>query len=211
MFRQRNGTIERGSMKLLLALSRAIDRVTSAVGRWAAWLIVAAAVISAGNAVVRKVFDWSANSLLEVQWWLFAAVFLLAAPWTLAVNEHIRIDVVNSRLSRRVRNTIEIIGHVAFLLPMAAMIVYTSWFFFTYSLAQNEQSPNAGGLPLWPVKALIPIAFALLFLQGVSELIKRIAIIRELLPEPDVQGTYHNAAAGADLDHGTKPPADEAR
>lgn len=211
MFRQRNGTIERGSMKLLLALSRAIDRVTSAVGRWAAWLIVAAAVISAGNAVVRKVFDWSANSLLEVQWWLFAAVFLLAAPWTLAVNEHIRIDVVNSRLSRRVRNAIEIIGHVAFLLPMAAMIVYTSWFFFTYSLAQNEQSPNAGGLPLWPVKALIPIAFALLFLQGVSELIKRIAIIRELLPEPDVQGTYDNAAAGADLDHGTKPPADEAR
>lgn len=211
MFRQRNGTIERGSMKLLLALSRAIDRVTSAVGRWAAWLIVAAAVISAGNAVVRKVFDWSANSLLEVQWWLFAAVFLLAAPWTLAVNEHIRIDVVNSRLSRRVRNAIEIIGHAAFLLPMAAMIVYTSWFFFTYSLAQNEQSPNAGGLPLWPVKALIPIAFALLFLQGVSELIKRIAIIRELLPEPDVQGTYHNAAAGADLDHGTKPPADEAR
>lgn len=211
MFRQQNGTIERRFMKLLLALSRAIDRATSAVGRWAAWLIVAAAVISAGNAVVRKVFDWSANSLLEVQWWLFAAVFLLAAPWTLAVNEHIRIDVLNSRLSHRVRNAIELLGHVLFLLPMAAMVAYTSWFFFTYSLGQNEQSPNAGGLPLWPVKALIPVAFTLLFLQGVSELIKRIAIMRGLLPEPAAQSTYHTAATGADPDNGMAPPADEAR
>lgn len=188
-------------MKELLALSRAIDRVTGVIGRSVAWLIVAAALVSAGNAVVRKVFDWSANSLLEVQWWLFAVVFLLAAPWTLAVNEHIRIDIVNSRLSRTVRNVIELTGHTLFLLPMAAMIVYTSWLFFASSFAQNEQSPNAGGLPLWPIKALIPLAFALLFAQGLSELIKRIAIMRGDLDEPVAHGGYHEAvaAAGSDL------------
>lgn len=187
-------------MKELLALSRLIDRATGAIGRSVAWLIVAAAVISAGNAVVRKAFDWSANSLLEIQWWLFAVVFLLAAPWTLAVNEHIRIDIVNSRLSRSTRNIIELVGHSLFLLPMAAMIVYTSWLFFLSSYHQNEQSVNAGGLPQWPIKALIPIAFALLLAQGVSELIKRIAIMRGELDEPTGHGGYHEAVmAGAEL------------
>jgi TRAP-type mannitol/chloroaromatic compound transport system permease small subunit len=188
-------------MRELLALSRQIDRLSGAVGRSAAWLIVVAALISAVNAVVRKTFDWSANSLLEVQWWLFAVVFLLAAPWTLAVNEHIRIDVVNSRLSPRTRNIIELVGHIFFLLPMAAMIVYTSSIFFATSYMQNEQSPNAGGLPQWPIKALIPIAFALLFAQGLSELIKRIAIMRgdieETLPHP----SYHEAAVAAGAEH----------
>lgn len=184
-------------MQELLALSRLIDRVTGAIGRSVAWLIVAAAVISAGNAVVRKVFDWSANSLLEVQWWLFALVFLLAAPWTLAVNEHIRIDIINSRLSNVTRNRIELVGHILFLLPMAAMIVYTSAIFFSTSLAQNEQSPNAGGLPLWPIKALIPVAFALLFAQGLSELIKRIAIMRGDLAERSGHDGYHEAVVAA--------------
>ncbi|WP_439541519.1 TRAP transporter small permease subunit [Hyphomicrobium sp.] len=190
-------------MKELLAVSRLIDRASGALGRSVAWLIVVAAVISASNAVVRKAFDWSANSLLEVQWWLFAAVFLLAAPWTLAVNEHIRIDVVNSRLSARARNIIELIGHAVFLLPTAAMIVYTSSIFFANSYAQNEQSPNAGGLPQWPVKILIPIAFAWLFAQGISELIKRIAIMRGDLAEPVTHGSYHEAAieAGSDQSH----------
>jgi TRAP-type mannitol/chloroaromatic compound transport system permease small subunit len=194
-------------MKGLLALSRLIDRASGAIGRSVAWLIVAAAVISAGNAVVRKAFDWSANSLLEVQWWLFALVFLLAAPWTLAVNEHIRIDVVNSRLSTSTRNIIELVGHVLFLLPMAAMIVYTSAIFFSVSFAQNEQSPNAGGLPLWPIKALIPIAFALLFAQGLSELIKRIAIMRGDLDERTGHDGYHEAvvAAGAPRNGDAKP------
>lgn len=184
-------------MKGLLALSRQIDRAMGVVGRSVAWLIVAAAVISAGNAVVRKAFDWSANSLLEIQWWLFAVVFLLAAPWTLSVNEHIRIDVLNSRLSTFTRNIIELIGHSLFLLPMAGMVVYTSWTFFATSLAQNEQSPNAGGLPLWPIKALIPIAFALLLLQGLSELIKRIAIMRGELAETSAHGGYHDAVVAA--------------
>jgi len=136
-----------------------------------------------------------------VQWWLFAAVFLLAAPWTLAVNEHIRIDVVNSRLSQRARNIIELIGHALFLLPTAAMIVYTSSIFFATSYAQNEQSPNAGGLPQWPIKILIPVAFAWLFAQGISELIKRIAIMRGDMAEPVVHGTYHEAAVEAGSDH----------
>jgi TRAP-type mannitol/chloroaromatic compound transport system permease small subunit len=191
-------------MEGLLAVSRWIDRITRAVGRSVAWLIVAAALISAGNAVVRKAFDWSANSLLEIQWWLFALVFLLASPWTLSDNEHIRIDIVNSRLSKRTRNIIELIGHIFFLLPTAALIVYTSWIFFSTSLAQNEQSQNAGGLTLWPIKGLIPIAFALLFAQGLSELIKRIAIMRGDLPESPHHDGYHEAAvaAGADLSHG---------
>lgn len=198
-------------MKELLALSRLIDRASGAIGRSVAWLIVAAAVISALNAVVRKTFDWSANSLLEIQWWLVAVAFLLAAPWTLAVNEHIRIDVVNSRLSARKRNIIELVGHVLFLLPMAAMIVATSWLYFTTSFAQNEQSPNAGGLPLWPIKALIPIAFALLFLQGLSELIKRVAIMRGELDEKAGHGGYHEAVIAAGAGNGAAKPADDAR
>ena len=184
-------------MKGLLALSRLIDRTTTAVGRTVAWLIVAAAAISAGNAVVRKAFDWSANSLLEIQWWLFAAVFLLAAPWTLAVNEHIRIDIVNSRLSARTRNIIEVVGHGLFLLPSAALIAFTSWSYFATSFVQNEQSPNAGGLVQWPIKALIPIGFALLFVQGLSELIKRIAIMRGELAETAGHGGYHEVALAA--------------
>lgn len=187
-------------MKQLLALSRLIDRASAAIGQSVAWLIVAAAIISALNAFVRKAFDWSQNSLLEIQWWLFALVFLLAAPWTLAVNEHIRIDVVNSRLSVTQRNIIELIGHALFLVPMAAMIVYTSSIFFSNSLAQNEQSPNAGGLPLWPIKALIPIAFALLLAQGLSELIKRIAIMRGELVETRGHASYHDAVIGAGTD-----------
>ena len=193
-------------MQQLLGLSRAIDRLIGYIGRGVAWLIVVAAVISAANAVVRKLLHYSSNGLLEAQWWLFAAVFLLAAPWTLSLNEHIRIDVVSNYLSRRQRNAIEMIGHIFFLLPAAVMIVVTSWHYFLTSLAQNEQSQNAGGLPQWPIKALIPAAFTLLFIQGVSELIKRVAIIRGDLPEPTTHDGYHDiaVAAGSDI-----PPDDE--
>ena len=194
-------------MKELLAASRIIDRASELMGRSVAWLVVVAAVISAVNAVVRKTLDWSANSLLEVQWWLFAAVFLLAAPWTLAANEHIRIDVLSSRLSKRTRNIIDVLGHTLFLLPMAAMVVYTSAIFFETSFVQNEQSPNAGGLPLWPVKALIPVAFAWLFAQGVSALIKRIAIMRGDLTETESHGSFHDAALAAGTDEGGTGPA----
>jgi len=181
-------------MQALLALSRAIDAATRLIGQWVAWLIVVAAVISAGNAIIRKLFDISSNAWLELQWWLFAAVFLLAAPWTLALNEHIRIDILNERMPRWARNAIEIIGHLFFLLPMAALLAYTSWSFFIASWEQNEQSSNYGGLPQWPVKFLIPLAFAILFVQGISELIKRVAIMRGDLPD-DRLDVGHPASA----------------
>jgi TRAP-type mannitol/chloroaromatic compound transport system permease small subunit len=172
-------------MRGLLQVSRLIDAATERLGRWVAWLVVVAALISAGNAVIRKLFDTSSNAWLELQWWLFSAVFLLAAPWTLALNEHIRIDILNQRYPRWLRNTIEIAGHALFLLPMAAIIVWTSWPFFVASFLQNEQSPNYGGLPQWPAKFLIPLAFSILFVQGLSELIKRLAIMRGELAEPE--------------------------
>ena len=187
-------------MRYLLAVSRWIDTGTRLIGQWVAWLIVVAAVISAGNALIRKIFDISSNAWLELQWWLFAAVFLLAAPWTLALNEHIRIDIVNERFPRWLRQLIEIIGHVFFLLPMAAIVAYTSWDFFIRSYLQNEGSSNYGGLPQWPVKFLIPLAFALLFLQGVSELIKRCAIINGDLPD-DGLDTGHHPAGGRSSGH----------
>lgn len=192
-------------MNKLLKLSRLIDGVSTWIGRNVAWLIVAAAVISAGNAIIRKAFDLSSNAWLELQWWLFAAVFLLAAPWTLRDNEHIRIDVLSNRFPPWLRNGTELLGHVFFLLPTAALILVTSWGYFLTSYAQNEQSQNAGGLPQWPIKVLIPIAFALLFAQGVSELIKRIAIMRGDMEEPKAKRGYHDAvviaAAGAASTH----------
>lgn len=188
-------------MQRLLALSRAIDAISGRIGRWVAWLIVVAALVSAGNAIVRKLFDVSSNAWLEAQWWLFAMVFLLAAPWTLAQNEHIRIDVVNNLFSRRGKDAVELIGNVFFLIPTAALIMFTSWGFFMTSYVENEQSSNAGGLPQWPIKLLIPVAFALLLAQGVSELIKRVAIMRGDLAEPARRDGYHDTvtAAGAAL------------
>lgn len=184
-------------MQALLGLSRVIDAVNTWIGRHVAWLIVFAAVISAGNAIVRKLFDTSSNAWLELQWWLFALAFLLAAPWTLKDNEHIRIDIVSAQLSQRWRNIIELVGHIFFLLPTAALIVYTSYHYAAISWAQNEQSKDAGGLPQWPIKALIPLAFALLFAQGISELIKRIAIMRGDLSEQKSKGGYHEAVTAA--------------
>jgi TRAP-type mannitol/chloroaromatic compound transport system permease small subunit len=179
----------------LLALSRLIDDATRRLGQAVAWLVLVAAIISAGNAIIRKLFDVSSNSWLELQWWLYAAVFLFAAPWTLALNEHIRIDILNQRFPRSVRNVIEIIGIVFFLLPTAALVVWTSWSFFLTSYLQNEQSSNYGGLPQWPAKLLIPVAFAVLFVQGISELIKRIAIMRGDMPET-LHGAGHGTTAG---------------
>jgi TRAP-type mannitol/chloroaromatic compound transport system permease small subunit len=191
-------------MKQLLTLSRGIDAVTTAIGRNVAWLIVAAAVIGAVYAAVRKLFATGSNAWLEIQWWMFAVAFLLAAPWTLKVNEHIRIDIVSSRLTRRSRDIIELIGHVFFLIPSAAMIAYTSWYFFLSSYAQNEQSSNFGGLPQWPIKAIIPVAFALLLLQGLSELIKRIAIMRGDLAGEASPEAHHRPLSG----HATPEPGD---
>lgn len=188
-------------MQALLSLSRAIDALSGWIGRSVSWLIVAMAVICVGNSVILKLLNSSSNAWLELQWWLFAAVFLLAAPWTLRDNEHIRIDVFSSHLPKTVRNWIDVVGHTLFLLPVAAVILYTSWYYFLASLAQNEQSKYAGGLPQWPIKALIPFAFALLLAQGLSELIKRIAIMRGDLQDPEpVHHGYHEAVREAASD-----------
>lgn len=196
-------------MHALLSFSRAVDRMSATIGRSVSWLIVVAAVISAGNALVRKTLGVSSNAWLEMQWWLFALVFLLAAPWTLAQNEHIRIDVVNNYFSKQLKNIVEIVGHVFFLIPSAAMLLYTSWYFFLTSYGQNEQSTNAGGLPQWPIKALIPVAFALLCLQGLSELIKRVAIMQGRLEEQAGHNGYQDLATGAGGPEPTRSTVDK--
>jgi TRAP-type mannitol/chloroaromatic compound transport system permease small subunit len=171
-------------LRSALALSSAIDGFNRWVGKRAAWLILAAVLVSAVNASVRKIFDTSSNSWLELQWVLFSVVFLLCSPWTLLDNEHIRIDIVNNLMPKWLRNTIDVVGHVFFLLPLCIIMVGTGIPFFLRSYEINEQSGNAGGLPQWPSKSLIMIGFAMLLAQGISELIKRVAIIRGLIPDP---------------------------
>ncbi len=170
-------------LKALLPMTRVIDAVNTWLGKRLAWLILAAVIVSAVNATVRKLFDTSSNSWLELQWVLFSIVFLLCSPWTLLANEHIRIDIVNNMLPKWLRDTIDVVGHAFFLLPLAVVMIITGIPFFFRSFEINEQSGNAGGLPQWPSKALIMIAFALLFIQGLSELIKRLAVMRDLIPD----------------------------
>ena len=195
-------------MGALLRLSRAIDAFNFRVGKVLSWLILIAVLISATNATVRKVFDTSSNSWLELQWILFSVVFLLCSPWTLLSNEHIRIDIVNGMLPQPVRNWIDVIGHAFFLLPLTIVMMITGIPFFTKSLLLNEQSGNAGGLPQWPAKSLMMIGFALLFLQGISELIKRIAVMRGLIPDPYETTGSSRAAIEAEAERlisGIKP------
>jgi TRAP-type mannitol/chloroaromatic compound transport system permease small subunit len=168
----------------LLKISRVIDAINSRVGRWLAWLVLAAVLVSATNATVRKLFDTSSNAWLELQWVLFSAVFLLCSPWTLLSNEHIRIDILNNAFPKTVRNIIDVVGHAIFLLPLTIILVITSYPVFLDSFRLNEQSFSAGGLPQWPAKSLMTIGFALLFAQGLSELVKRIAVMRGLIPDP---------------------------
>jgi TRAP-type mannitol/chloroaromatic compound transport system permease small subunit len=167
-----------------LRVSGWIDRLNEAIGKSVYWLILVAVLISAGNAVIRKAFDVSSNAWLELQWQLFGAVFMLCAAYTFLKNEHIRIDIVNSMFPKRVRDWIDLLGHVLFLMPFVVLMMVDGWPFFTASYRINEQSLNAGGLPQWPAKLLIPLGFFLLFLQGISEIIKRVAVIRGLIPDP---------------------------
>jgi TRAP-type mannitol/chloroaromatic compound transport system permease small subunit len=185
-------------LNALLPFSRAIDAINAWIGRHVAWLILAAVLVSAVNASIRKIFDMSSNSWLELQWVLFSIVFLLCSPWTLLANEHIRIDIVNNLLPKWLRNSIEVVGHSLFLLPLTIVMVVTSVPFFLRSYEVNEQSGNAGGLPQWPAKALVMIGFAMLFVQGVSELIKRFAIIRGLIPDPHEHQVH---ALEAEVEH----------
>jgi TRAP-type mannitol/chloroaromatic compound transport system permease small subunit len=171
-------------MKFFLALSRLIDAVNERVGHATGWLVLAAVLVSAGNAAVRYSLNLSSNSWLEIQWYLFSAVFLLGAGYTLKRNEHVRIDVIAGKLSRRAQAWVDILGAMLFLLPMAVIIMVLSWPMFMQSYTGHEISSDAGGLIRWPVKLLIPAGFALLVLQGISEIIKRIAFLRGITAGP---------------------------
>ena len=185
-------------MQSLLNISRGIDALTRWLGKRLAWLILVAVVVSALNATVRKTFDISSNSWLELQWVLFSIVFLLCSSWTLLDNEHIRIDIVNNQLPKQVRNSIDVIGHAFFLIPLCIVMIITGGPFFMRSWEVNEQSGNAGGLPQWPAKSLVIIGFTFLLVQGISELIKRIAVMRGLIPDPHASQVH---ALEAEVEH----------
>jgi TRAP-type mannitol/chloroaromatic compound transport system permease small subunit len=171
-------------VKVLLGLSRLVDALNERVGRIVLWLVLASVLISAGNAVVRKVFGTSSNAWLEIQWYLYAAVFLMAAGYTLKYNEHVRIDVITGRFSQRTRNWIDVFGLTVFLMPWALLMVWLGWPFFMQAYVSGEVSSNFGGLIRWPVYIFIPLGFGLLGLQGISELIKRVAFLLDKGPDP---------------------------
>jgi TRAP-type mannitol/chloroaromatic compound transport system permease small subunit len=180
----------------LVRLSAGIDRVTALIGRAVAWLILAAVLVSTANAVLRKsidlglprpLFRWyvaNSNAALELQWYLFSAVFLLAAAWTLQRNEHIRIDILSALMPKRLRDWIDLLGHLLMLMPFVGLMLYQAIPYLGTSWRLQERSANAGGLLLWPAKALIVAGFSLLFLQGVSEIIKRVAVMRRVMADP---------------------------
>jgi TRAP-type mannitol/chloroaromatic compound transport system permease small subunit len=171
-------------MEALLGFSRLVDAINERIGKATVWLVLITVLISATNAITRKAFDLSSNAALEIQWYLFSAIFLLGASWTLMRNEHVRIDVVTGRFSPRTQNWIDVFGILFFLLPMTALIAWLSWPVFTLAWQSGEMSSNPGGLIRWPVRLLVPVGFFLLTLQGLSELVKRIAFLRGLIPNP---------------------------
>ena len=171
-------------MNFLLSLSKRIDNISEWIGRWVAWLVLFAVLISAGNAVMRKAFNMSSNGFLEIQWYLFAAVFLLASGYTLMRQEHVKIDVISGRFSKRTQIWIDIIGICVFLLPFTYMIIKLAMPLVINAYVTQEVSSNAGGLIRWPVFALLPAGMFLLAMQAVSELIKRIAFLQGLIPDP---------------------------
>lgn len=171
-------------MTFLLKLSGAIDRLGLGLGHLVRWLILGSVLISASNALMRKAFDIGSNAFLEVQWYLFAAAFLLGAGYTFLRNAHVRIDFLSSRLSERAASWVDIIGIVLVVLPFAALMIHWSWPLFASAWSSGEMSQNAGGLALWPARLAIPVGFALLLLQALSELIKRTAFLQGLLPHP---------------------------
>jgi TRAP-type mannitol/chloroaromatic compound transport system permease small subunit len=185
-------------MTALLRLSRIIDAVNEWIGKTAAWAIVVAVLVSAINAVIRRSFGVSSNAWLELQWYLFGAVFMLCAAWTLRVNEHIRIDIISANLSKPGRDRIDLIGHLFFLFPFVALMLYLSFPYFINSYRSGEVSSNAGGLLIWPAKGLILLGFISLAFQWLSELIKRVAIMNgQLVDEHDTAG-HHSAEAEAE-------------
>jgi TRAP-type mannitol/chloroaromatic compound transport system permease small subunit len=193
-----NGAAQGGrSVNALLAYSRFVDAMNERVGRLITWLVLAAVLVSAINATVRKVFNYSSNAYLEAQWYMFSAIFLLCAAWTLQRNEHIRIDVVAGRLSKRTQTLIDVFGTLFFLLPMVGLVLWQSIPWAWRAWVSGEVSASAGGLILWPAKILVPIGFVLLGLQGLSELFKRIAYLNGKGPDPTER--FHDKSAEEQL------------
>ncbi|MBK8158291.1 MAG: TRAP transporter small permease subunit [Rhodospirillaceae bacterium] len=182
-------------MQALLAASRGIDAVTAFIGRHVKWLILVAIIVSAVNAIIRKVFDQSSNAWLELQWYLFGAVFMLAAAYTLQRNAHIRIDVISAHLKKRTRDWIDLFGHIVFLLPFVLMMIWLCIPFALDSYQSQEMSMNSGGLIIWPAKFIILAGFVLLLAQAISEIIKRVAVLSGNLHESD---DFHGAHATID-------------
>lgn len=181
-------------MRPLLAVASGVDRISAGVGRAVAWLILLAILVSAGNAIVRKAFNMSSNTWLELQWYLFGAAFMGAAAYTLQQNEHIRIDIVYGAFSRRVQNWIDLLGHVFFLLPF---VVLMAWMLVPYAWAafqSGQISTNAGGLIIWPARAILAAGFVLLVAQALAEIVKKIAVMRGLIDDPHEFVSVHQAA-----------------
>lgn len=195
-------------MQALLSLSRTIDAITAFIGRSVSWLILVAVLVSAGNATIRKIFDNSSNAWLELQWYLYGAVFLLAAAYTLQKNEHVRIDVATSGFSKRTRDWIDLFGHIFFLLPFCILMIYLSWPFVMNSIASGDISVNAGGLVLWPARMMVLAGFILLCAQAVSEIIKRWAVIQGIIDDPtekhDLPPLVEELESAADLEQRMK-------
>ena len=209
-------------MTALLGLSRVIDSINERIGKVAAWAIVVAVMVSAINAIIRRIFGVSSNAWLELQWYLFGAVFMLCAAWTLKANEHIRIDIISNKLTKRGRDTIDLIGHLFFLMPFVALMLYLAFPYFFNSYRSGEVSSNAGGLLIWPAKGLILLGFISLAFQWLSELIKRVAIMNgQLVDEHDHAGAHAAAEAEAErliaeladtsTTKGGEPPGDALR
>jgi TRAP-type mannitol/chloroaromatic compound transport system permease small subunit len=181
-------------MQALLVIARGIDRVTAFIGKSVMWLILLAVLVSSGNAIVRKMFNWSSNSLLEMQWYLFGAAFMGAAAYTLQQNEHIRIDVFYGTRTRRTQHWIDLFGHVFFTLPF---VVLMTWLLVPYAwqaFRSGQISTNAGGLIIWPARAILAAGFALLIAQAISEIIKKIAVMQGLIEDPHPFISAHEAA-----------------
>ena len=178
-------------MAPLLAFSRVVDTVSAAFGKVADWMVLLSCVISAGNAFVRYGVSYSSNAWLEVQWYLFAGMVMLGASYTLFRNEHVRVDLVYGNLGERARLWVDVFGFIFFMLPAVMLLAWMTWPFFVDSFLREEGSPNAGGLLRWPVKIVMPLGFFLLTLQGLSELIKRIALLHGDRVEAEVVTEYH--------------------
>jgi TRAP-type mannitol/chloroaromatic compound transport system permease small subunit len=182
-----------------LALSNLIDKINEWIGKIVGWLILIAILVSAGNATIRKLFNTSSNAWLELQWYLFGAAFLLAAAYTLKQNEHIRIDIVYGIWSRRTQHWIDLLGHIFFLMPLVLLMLYYLFPYVMRSYTSGEVSTNAGGLVIWPAKSLLLIGFVLLLFQGISEIIKKIAVMTGEIEDPNPFVSAH-ASAGLEAE-----------